>query len=279
MASLVADNISLKFPLYQRAQAQSVANEVGNDQEVDDRVIIGPKGRILGIKALQDISFSLKNGDRIGLVGRNGSGKTTLLQVLAEIMVPDEGELIVEGRSTNLLNINLGMNPGASAQRNITLRGLAAGHSLKEIEKRRSDVIAFADLGDFIDMPVETYSSGMRMRLNFAIATAFEPEILILDEWLSTGDIAFREKATARMRQFVSKAGILILASHSPKLLQDNCNRAIWLDRGRIRADGDVNEIWRAYSAEQETVKKQLEAIGKQKAAAFSDTLSGAQTE
>lgn len=275
MASLVADNISLQFPLYQRAQAQSFAqqdgvNENGDDGDAgDDRVVIDPKGRILAIKALQNISFSLKNGDRLGLVGRNGSGKTTLLQVLAEIMVPDQGELIVEGRSTNLLNINLGMSPGASAQRNITLRGLAAGHSLKEIEKRRAEVIDFAELGDFIDMPVETYSSGMRMRLNFAMATAFEPEILILDEWLSTGDIAFREKATARMRQFVKKAGILVLASHSPKLLQDNCNRAIWLDRGRIRADGDVKDIWRAYSAEQEIIKKNLEAQGKEKAAAF----------
>ncbi|MEL6790491.1 MAG: ATP-binding cassette domain-containing protein [Pseudomonadota bacterium] len=247
MARLIADNIALQFPLHSKAQVQADSD----DTAIDDRLVTDGRGRIIGIQALRDISFSLNEGDRLGLIGQNGSGKTTLLQVLAEIMVPDAGTLTIEGRSTNLLNINLGMQPGASADRNITLRGLAAGHSLTEIQKRRAEIVAFAQLGEFAHMPVETYSAGMRMRLNYAIATAFEPEILILDEWLSTGDIAFRERATNRMNQFVDQAGILILASHSHKLLKDNCNRAIWLDQGRIRADGDVDTLWKAYAAEQ----------------------------
>lgn len=254
MVRLAVENVALRFPLYSRAQQHVMANGA----DADDRVIIGPKGRILGIQALRDISFDLRSGDRLGLIGRNGSGKTTLLQVLSEIMMPDEGEVIVDGRSTNLININLGIQPGASAQRNITLRGLAAGRSLAEIESKRDEIIDFSELGDFINMPVETYSAGMRMRLNFAIATAFQPEILILDEWLSTGDISFREKATNRMRSFVDKAGILVLASHSPKLLQDNCNKAIWLDYGRIRAAGPVNDIWRQYAADQEQIQEQI---------------------
>ncbi|MEL6380796.1 MAG: ABC transporter ATP-binding protein [Pseudomonadota bacterium] len=247
MAHLIADHITLQFPLHSKAQVQADSDDSG----VDDRLITNSRGRIVGIQALRNINFSLNEGDRLGLIGQNGSGKTTLLQVLAEIMVPDAGTLTIEGRSTNLLNINLGMQPGASADRNITLRGLAAGHSLAAIDQCRVEIIDFAQLGEFAHMPVETYSAGMRMRLNYAIATAFQPEILILDEWLSTGDIAFRERATARMKQFVDQAGILILASHSEKLLKDNCNRAIWLDQGRIRADGDVNDLWEAYAAEQ----------------------------
>ena len=227
-------------------------------QTSDNRVITDARGRIKAIQALSDIAFELNRGDRLGLVGRNGSGKTTLLQVLAQILIPDDGQVIVDGTATNLLNINLGIQPGANAQRNITLRGLAAGHTREEIEARRQQIIDFSELGDFIEMPVETYSSGMRMRLSFAIATAFQPEILILDEWLSTGDIAFRAKATARMNDFVGQAGILVLASHSKKLLMDNCNQAIWLEDGRIKASGNVEDIWNAY---EETQKREAQEV------------------
>ena len=246
MTHLAAKNISLVFPLYSRAQS----NGLPDTELHDDRIILSPKGRILGVRALDNVSFSLEAGDRLAIIGRNGSGKTTLLQVLAGIMPPDRGEVVTEGKATNLININLGMQAEATGHRNITLRGLAAGHSRSDIEVRRSDIARFSELGEFLDMPVETYSAGMRMRLNFAIATAFEPEILLLDEWLSAGDASFRQKATDRMNSFVGKAGILVLASHSRKLLLDNCNRAIWMDGGKVRAEGDVKSLLDSYETE-----------------------------
>lgn len=249
MPRIIARDISITFPLHRKSQAPGFADTV-----VDrDHFVFDASGRLRGVRALNGLNFEFNTGDRVGVIGRNGSGKTTLLQILAGIFPPDSGELSVEGRATNLININLGMQPEASGHRNITLRGLAAGETRDAIEARREEIVSFAELGEFMDMPIETYSAGMRMRLSFAIATAFEPEILILDEWLSTGDIAFREKATARMNSFVGKAGILILASHSRKLMIDNCDRGIWLSHGRIEMDGPMAEVLDAY---EEAAKK-----------------------
>lgn len=243
MTRISVENISLAFPLYARAQSPGLS-----DTELDkDRVLISPKGKILGVKALDDISFSLGEGDRLAIIGRNGSGKTSLLQVIAGIIPPDMGRVVLEGRATNLININLGTQAEATGHQNITLRGLAFGHSRSAIEARREEIADFSELGQFLHMPVETYSAGMRMRLSFAIATAFKPEILLLDEWLSAGDAAFKAKATKRMQDFVSKAGILVLASHSRKLLEENCENAIWLDGGRIRDKGPVGKLFDAY--------------------------------
>ncbi|OYW85190.1 MAG: sugar ABC transporter ATP-binding protein, partial [Hyphomonas sp. 32-62-5] len=137
----------------------------------------------------------------------------------------------------------------ASGHRNITLRGLAAGYTRKQIEEKRQEIADFSELGDFLSMPMESYSSGMRMRLTFAIATAFTPEILILDEWLSAGDASFKKRATDRMQEFVAKAGILVLASHSRQLILDNCEAAIWMDGGRIRGFGSARDILKEYEA------------------------------
>ena len=242
MPRLTAENIALTFPFYSRVM--QTRRELKND----DR-IIGRRGQTVGVKALKNVSIDLKTGDRLAIVGRNGAGKTSLLQVLAGLIPPDEGQVIVEGRSTNLININLGLRPQASGHRNITLIGLAAGRTREEIEAVRPDVTRFSELGGFLDMPVESYSSGMRVRLSFAIATAFRPDILILDEWLSTGDASFRKKASERMSSFVSDAGILVLASHNPALLKANCNRAIWMHEGRVHQAGEVDAILQSYSA------------------------------
>lgn len=246
MVLLRAENVSVTFPLYSRAQ-KSIADARSTH---DERIVIAPGGRIRAVKALSGVSFDLKSGDRLAIIGRNGSGKTSLLQVLAGIIPPDEGRVVRQGTTTSVININLGMQPGASGHRNITLRGLAAGRTRAEIEARRADIQEFSDLGEFLDMPVATYSSGMKMRLNFAIATAFEPNILLLDEWLSAGDASFRKKATERMRAFVEKAGILVLASHSRQLLTDNCNSAIWLADGVVRARGEVEALLDEYEAQ-----------------------------
>ncbi|MEZ5985956.1 MAG: ABC transporter ATP-binding protein [Hyphomonas sp.] len=213
----------------------------------DPRLIWNKRQQLRGVRALSDISFELKIGDRLAIVGRNGSGKTTLLQILAGILSPSEGRLVSCGRVTSLININIGIQPEATGHRKITLRGLAAGYSPKQIEEKRQEIAEFSELGDFLSMPMESYSAGMRMRLTFAIATAFSPEILILDEWLSAGDVAFKRRATDRMQEFVSKAGVLVLASHSHQLIQENCKTAIWLDGGRIKAFGPVEDVLKAY--------------------------------
>lgn len=234
-------NISVTYPaLHGRIGIAPDAHQAAT-------AVLDKKGRLRGIRALDGVSFELNQGDRLAIVGRNGSGKTTLLQVLAGILVPHTGRIEVRGRSTSLINISLGVQPEASGHRNITLRGLASGRTRSEIEAKREEIAEFSELGEFLHMPVETYSAGMRMRLTFAIATAFEPEILILDEWLSAGDTAFKAKATARMNEFVEKAGILVLASHSRKLMEDNCDTAIWLADGKVKDMGPTSEIIDAY--------------------------------
>jgi ABC-type polysaccharide/polyol phosphate transport system ATPase subunit len=268
LSHIRVNELCVNYPLYGRSRAAAGLHEVESDL---DRMVRDPNGRVVGVRALQGVTFEAAAGERIALLGENGSGKTTLLQVLAGIYAPDSGIVEVEGRTTALVNINLGMNAEASGHRNITLRGLAAGRTRAEIEERRAEIAAFSELGDFLDLPVETYSAGMRMRLSFAIATAFEPDVLILDEWLSAGDSAFRKKATQRMRNFVDKAGILVLASHSPSLLIDTCKRALWLDAGRVRAEGDVREILKAYGEEMERRQVGRDARAHEQIAAAAD--------
>ncbi|MEM8634650.1 MAG: ABC transporter ATP-binding protein [Pseudomonadota bacterium] len=239
-AFLKASQVSVTYPALHGRMSGVAAGSNSN-------VVLDGRDRVRGVRALNKVSVELRDGDRLAIVGRNGSGKTTLLQVLAGILAPHSGKIEKRGRSTSLINIALGVQPEATGHRNITLRGLAAGRRKEEIEAKRLEIAEFSELGDFLDMPVETYSAGMKMRLTFAIATAFEPEILILDEWLSAGDIAFKAKATKRMNEFVDKAGILVLASHSRKLMEENCDQALWIDAGCVVDVGPVKEIIDAY--------------------------------
>jgi ABC-type polysaccharide/polyol phosphate transport system ATPase subunit len=235
-----AEQLGVTFPVRGNIREQGVS-------EHDPRLIWDKHRRLRGVRALDGIDLQLNEGDRVAIVGRNGSGKTTLLQILGRILSPNTGRVIYNGRLTSLININVGIQAEASGHRNITLRGLASGYSHKQIEAKRDEIAEFSELGDFLNMPMTSYSAGMRMRLTFAIATAFDPEILILDEWLSAGDVAFKKKATQRMQEFVSKAGILVLASHSKQLMLENCSRCIWLDSGKIRMDAPIAEVLKAY--------------------------------
>ena len=189
------------------------------------------------------MSFSIKNGQRVGLVGRNGSGKSTLLRVLAGIYTPTQGELRVRGRISSMFNLNLGVQPEATGRENVIIRGLVKGWRYSEIEARMDAIIDFSELKDFIDFPLRTYSEGMRMRLMFAIATSFSPEILLLDEWIGAGDAKFQAKAAARMNGLVDTAGIVVIASHNRALLRRVCDLAIWLDEGVVCAYGEVDEV------------------------------------
>jgi lipopolysaccharide transport system ATP-binding protein len=245
MPKIVLTNANLDFPVFD-ASARSLKRHVFRTM-VGTKIAQRPDGHIV-IRGLDNITLTLNDGERLGLIGHNGAGKTTLLRVLNGIFVPTSGEAIVEGKCTSLINISLGIDPEATGRENIRLRGTLMGMTACELEERTDEIMEFTGLGQFIDMPLRTYSSGMQLRLAFAVSTAVTPEILIMDEWLSTGDSEFQQRANDRMKAIVDSSNILVLASHSEELIRKNCNRVIWLEKGRIRMDGAPDEVLRAYS-------------------------------
>jgi ABC-type polysaccharide/polyol phosphate transport system ATPase subunit len=243
MVSIRARNIGLRYPVPKEVKLKAEPRTT-----VGGSFFAGRGGRRY-VTALDNVSFELKAGDRLGLVGANGAGKTTLLKVLYGIYEPTAGSIEAHGRRDALFNIHLGFRNEATGRRNIVLRGLINGWSKREIDQRMDEIIDFSELGDFIDMPIHSYSQGMAARLAFAIATSFEPEILLMDEWIGAGDQNFQEKAKARLEKMVTKAGIIVLASHSTALLQRVCNRVISLEHGRIAWDGDAAEHFASSNA------------------------------
>jgi len=243
MAHLTAFNISVDFPLYH------------SDSRSLKKTILGHASSRLGrdrrsrpvVQALRNISFSLRSGDRLGLIGSNGSGKTTLLRALSGIYQPTAGSLSMEGAVTCLLDPGQGMNLELTGRENIRLRAYHLGLFRPETELLEADVEDFSELGQFLDLPVRNYSSGMILRLAFAMATAFPPEILLMDEWILAGDANFMEKAKLRLEGMVRHADILVLASHSASIIAEWCNRLLWLEQGCIRADGPPMEILKEY--------------------------------
>ena len=199
------------------------------------------------VSALRNLSFEMSDGDRVGLIGHNGAGKTTLLRVLSGVYAPTHGYAQLQGRVTSLIAISLGINHEATGRENIFLRGALLGLSKKEINAKLDEIIEFSELGDFIDMPVRTYSSGMHLRLAFSVSTVIRPEILLMDEWLSVGDEGFKHKAEARMAELVESTKILVIASHSRHLIEKTCNRVLWLEHGVIKMDGPPADVCGAY--------------------------------
>ncbi len=236
MAEITADCLSLHYKISGRMTGRfSGASAPSNLLQV---------GRQQFILALKTLSFSIKNGERVGLVGRNGSGKSTLLRVLGGIYPPTEGVLQVQGQVSSMFNLSLGIQPDASGRDNIMIRGLIKGWSHSDIEAHMDDIIEFSELTNFIDLPLRTYSTGMRMRLLFAIATSFSPDVLLLDEWIGAGDSNFQSKAATRMNTLVKNAGIVVIASHNRSLIKRVCDRAIWLDGGEMKAFGEIDEVF-----------------------------------
>ena len=199
------------------------------------------------VRALQNLSFEFSDGDRVGLIGQNGAGKSTLLRVLSGVYQPTHGTVASQGHVASLIDISLGIDHEATGRENILLRGALLGFSKTEIETKLDEIIAFSELSEFIDMPVRTYSSGMHLRLAFAVSTVIRPEILLMDEWLSVGDDRFQHKAEARLTELVEATKILVIASHSRDLIQHLCNRVIWLEQGSIKIDGPPDEVCSAY--------------------------------
>ena len=202
----------------------------------------------INVKALSELNFNIEQGDRVGLMGLNGSGKTTLLKVLAGIYRPSRGQLLASGRVSALFDINVGMNGELTGYENIILRGMYMGIHPREMRERSDEIAEFTELGDYLNMPLRTYSSGMTVRLSFAIATCIAPEILLLDEWLSAGDAPFIAKAKKRMDEFVRLSSVLVLASHSMQLLEEWCTHGIWLEFGQVKLMGPISEVVAAYN-------------------------------
>ncbi|UCA47064.1 ABC transporter ATP-binding protein [Pseudochrobactrum sp. XF203] len=244
MSLIHLQNVSVEFPIY-NSTSRSLKNRVlsiatgGKIERRTDRLVI--------VRGLDDVSMTFKDGDRIGLIGHNGSGKTTLLRVLSGIYTPTHGCSVIEGDCVSLININLGIDPDATGRENIRLRSAMMGLNPAEIASKIDLISDFSGLGEFLDVPFRTYSTGMQLRLAFAASTSVRPEILIMDEWLSTGDEDFKERANKRMVDLVDSTKILVLASHSRELLEKNCNRIIWLEHGRVRMDGAPGEVLSAY--------------------------------
>lgn len=244
MVFLRARNLSVDFPLYQGGSrslkkailAGSTHGNVARDGL--DRVTV---------RALKDLSFNIERGERVALIGSNGAGKTTLLRVLAGIFAPTHGRLYASGRVSALLDVSVGLNPDATGRENILLRGMYMNIHPREMRSHVDEVAEFTELGDYLDMPVRTYSAGMMVRLAFAISTSVPPEILLMDEWLAAGDAHFLAKAQRRMADFVSRSSILVLASHSMPLLREWCGRGIFLRQGRVAAAGGIDDVVAAY--------------------------------
>ncbi len=197
--------------------------------------------------ALRDVSFSLQRGDQVGLIGSNGAGKSTALKLITRIIQPTSGRVRVNGRVTALLELGAGFHPELSGRDNIFLNGTIMGMTSAEIRKKLDAIVEFAELKDFIDMPLKDYSSGMQARLGFSTAIHFDPEIVLLDEVLSVGDQAFQQKCIDRIRRMRRKKVTMLFVSHSIETVMSTCNKAIWLDRGRLRMAGDAVSVCNAY--------------------------------
>jgi ABC-2 type transport system ATP-binding protein len=232
MAYLKFENVTLQYPIY-NTKSMSLRNQL---------VRIGTGGQlskettdIVTVTALNNVSFELHDDDAVGLVGHNGAGKTTLLRTMAGIYTPISGKITREGRVTTVIELGAGLDAELSGYENIFRMGMLLGASRSDMDNAIPDIESFTELGDFLSMPVRTYSSGMMMRLMFAVGTAVRPEILLIDEMFGTGDAAFQEKAQNRMKELIETAKIFVFASHSPDLIKKFCRRIFTLEHGLVK--------------------------------------------
>lgn len=244
MASIEFKAVSVAFPIF-NVESRSLKNKVLSIS-TGGKLGLDAKG-VAEIRALDDINFVFKNGERVGLIGHNGSGKSTLLRALSGVYTPQRGNIHIEGKTTSLIDISLGINPEFTGRENILIRGSLLGLTRDQIRDSTDEIIDFTELGEFIDMPLRTYSSGMQLRLAFAISTTIEPEILLMDEWLSVGDENFKGKAEERMQHLADKSNILVIASHSAEQILRVCSRVLWLEHGNIKMDGEPKAVCGAY--------------------------------
>ena len=252
MAEITLDRVSVAFPIYN-----------ANTRSLKKRVLSAATGGLIRneggssgpsvVQALDEVTLDFRHGDRVGLVGHNGAGKTTLLRVLAGIYEPARGTVRVEGHIAPLFDIALGMDPESTGYENIALRGLFLGFTQDEIRERMQDIAEFTELGSFLNLPLRTYSTGMYIRLAFAVSTSIKPDILLLDEGIGAGDAAFLDKAKRRLEEFTREASIIVLASHSESLVRQMCRTSVLLEHGRVIDTGDTEDILALYRERQAT--------------------------
>ncbi|PJD93160.1 MAG: ABC transporter [Legionella sp.] len=236
MTKINVDNISLQFRIYK--EGASTAKEYFSNLFNSSK-----KKSPTDFMALQNISFSVQEGERVGIVGRNGAGKSTLLKTLSQVYKPTSGKITVKGKIAPLLEVGAGFHPDFSGRENIYFNGAILGYTKSELKALEQEIIEFSELEDFIDTPVKYYSTGMYMRLAFTMATTYKPDILILDELFVGGDAKFVKRGKDRMNKMIDRSNMMILVSHDDKLLRSLCQRFIWLENGRIMADGDATVL------------------------------------
>jgi ABC-2 type transport system ATP-binding protein len=240
--SITTKDACVDFPIFDaksRSLKKTVMGVVGGNIDSDSRVPI--------IEALRGVTLSLDHGARVGLVGHNGAGKSTLLRLLSGIYEPTRGIAEIRGRVAPVFDLGVGMDPEISGFDNILIRGLFLGMTRKQMESRVDDIAEFTELGDFLQMPLRTYSTGMRVRLALGVVTSIDPEILLLDEGIGAVDAAFLEKSKQRLSELVDRSGLLVFASHSDEFLRELCDTAIWMDHGQVKLQGELDEVLRAY--------------------------------
>jgi len=244
MVSIDVRQASVDFPIFDaksRSFKHTVLGVVGGNVAANDR-------KVMVIEALRDINLRLNEGDRLALVGHNGAGKSTLLRLLSGIYEPTSGTASIRGRVAPVFDLGVGMDPEISGLENIMVRGLFLGMTRKQMEARVDDIAEFTELGNFLGMPLRTYSTGMRVRLALGVVTSIDPEILLLDEGIGAVDASFLERAKERLTDLVNRAGLLVFASHSDDLLKQLCNTALWMEHGRIREHGALEDVLDHYN-------------------------------
>jgi len=243
LVSIDTYNACVDFPIFDaksRSMKKALLSTAGGaiGRNSDNTVVV---------EALRDINLHLREGDRVGLVGHNGAGKSTLLRLLSGIYEPTRGSAHIRGRVAPVFDLGVGMDPEISGYENIIIRGLFLGQTRKQMTAKIDEIAEFSELGEYLNMPLRTYSTGMRVRLALGVVTSIEPEILLLDEGIGAVDAAFMAKARVRLQELVKRSGILVFASHSNDFLAQLCNTALWIDHGEIREAGLVDEVVEAY--------------------------------
>jgi lipopolysaccharide transport system ATP-binding protein len=240
MAHISLKQASVVLPIF-NSSSRSLTNSLVS--AATGGVLTAQRGGHISIEALKNLDLEITAGDRLGIMGHNGSGKSTLLRLLSGIYEPSSGKIERSGSIASLVDISLGINAESTGRENIFLRGKLMGLSKKEIDEKIDEIIEFSELGDYINLPVRIYSSGMLLRLAFSVSTSITADILIMDEWLSVGDGAFAERASNRLRELVDSSEILVIASHTRSLIEETCNKVVWLEHGVIKKVGPVAEI------------------------------------
>jgi O-antigen export system, ATP-binding protein len=244
MAHISLKEVCIDIPVF-NSQGRSLKKTVLGIA-TGGRIGLTEKGKTI-VRSLDKINLDISSNERVGLLGHNGAGKSTLLRVLSGVYKPCSGQAEIAGNVGSLIDISLGIDGEATGMENIFLRAALLGISREKIKKNLESIIEFSELGDFINMPVRTYSTGMHLRLAFSVSTMISPQILLMDEWLSVGDFNFQKKAEERLTNLIDRSEILVLASHSRELLENCCTRVIWLEHGRIKKEGPAIDICAEY--------------------------------